>query len=215
MCKGILRLQFRVAHLGQVDLIACEGVDASLSIKPLITTCRRLTFRNVFLFAPDLPYQVQALVTVWVRVRWTYEEWNRFMVKELNNYLDDGYALNIHSDGYVLNPKAWTDEFLNYDYIGAPWWYNDGINVGNGGFSLRSKKYLSETAKFNLDRYAPEDHLMIRERGAILAERGVRFAPEALASRFSREGNGKFGRKWNGEFGFHGTGVTDTSNWKG
>ena len=30
-------------------------------------------------------------------------------------------AMLIHSDGYVINPSAWRDDFLDYDYIGAPW----------------------------------------------------------------------------------------------
>ena len=39
------------------------------------------------------------------------------------------------------------DDFLKYDYIGAPWpkTQNDNkLNVGNGGFSLRSRKHMIE-----------------------------------------------------------------------
>ena len=52
--------------------------------------------------------------------------------------------LIIQHDGFILNHKAWDNEFLNYDYIGAPvyWMGNKLIEVGNGGFSLRSKKLL-------------------------------------------------------------------------
>ena len=24
-------------------------------------------------------------------------------------------------DGHIVNPHLWTNEFLKYDYIGAPW----------------------------------------------------------------------------------------------
>ncbi|KAF4746198.1 hypothetical protein FOZ62_025133, partial [Perkinsus olseni] len=37
------------------------------------------------------------------------------------------------------------DDFLEYDYIGAPWKHRPlGLSVGNGGFSLRSRSLLME-----------------------------------------------------------------------
>jgi len=39
------------------------------------------------------------------------------------------------------------DDFIKYDYIGAPWPKNQNdnrLNVGNGGFSLRSRKHMIE-----------------------------------------------------------------------
>jgi hypothetical protein len=53
-----------------------------------------------------------------------------------------GHFLCINWDGFIVNPDAWRDEFLEYDYIGAPWpWFNH--MVGNGGFCLKSKQFLS------------------------------------------------------------------------
>ena len=60
----------------------------------------------------------------------------------MNNYFDTDYVLTFQSDGFILNPDAWTDEFFNYDYIGAPWGDNR-YAVGNGGFSFRSKKLMN------------------------------------------------------------------------
>ena len=43
----------------------------------------------------------------------------------------------------MLDGAAWRPEFLDYDYIGAVWPHVlDKYNVGNGGFSLRSKALL-------------------------------------------------------------------------
>jgi hypothetical protein len=70
------------------------------------------------------------------------------------------------------------------------------------------------TNEFDLDYYAPEDHRMIRERGHLLQERGVVFAPEIMASKFALEANDKWGRKWNGQFGFHNVNITDISGSK-
>jgi hypothetical protein len=44
-----------------------------------------------------------------------------------------------------VNPAAWDPEFLDWDYIGAKWfWAEAGKRVGNGGFSLRSYKLLEQ-----------------------------------------------------------------------
>lgn len=51
------------------------------------------------------------------------------MIKELNKYIETDYVLIVQYDGFILNPKAWMDEFLEYDYIGAPWWYTDNYNI--------------------------------------------------------------------------------------
>jgi hypothetical protein len=117
------------------------------------------------------------------------------------------------------------EEFLQYDYIGAPWWYNDECNVGNGGFSLRSKKLQTilqnDPIIFETDC---EDHNICRTYGNYLKSKGVKFAPEDVASTFSIEGDlhGKVsgrekynGDTWNGEFGFHGLHKTDISKWDG
>jgi hypothetical protein len=69
--------------------------------------------------------------------------------------------LLIHDNGFVVNPDSWKDEFLNYDYIGAPWPLpNDNfsyrdingnlIRQGNS-VSLRSKKLLDVPNKLNLE----------------------------------------------------------------
>src|ERR1700687_3454326 len=43
----------------------------------------------------------------------------------------------------LITPAAWREEFLGCDYIGAQWfWHDDAMRVGNGGFSLRSRKLL-------------------------------------------------------------------------
>ena len=50
-----------------------------------------------------------------------------------------------HTDVVPIGvPEAWTDDFFNYDYIGATW--DDGV-VGNGGFSWRSRKLYGACIK--------------------------------------------------------------------
>lgn len=104
------------------------------------------------------------------------------------------HVLYIQHDARLVNPDAWTDEFLQYDYIGAPWppgHITPEIVVGNGGFSLRSGK-LIETIQalgltLNTPPYDNEDVNICYNHRAILERHGIRFAPPALAARFSRE----------------------------
>jgi hypothetical protein len=159
------------------------------------------------------------------------EEYSHFVIYELDKYVDTPHVLLIQYDGFILNPQAWTDELLNYDYIGAPWlitdWFTDKFDfpvelqgkrvVGNGGFSLRSKKLLSLTAKFvkerKLNRFHPEDIAICVLYRKLLEEEGIKFAPLDLAGQFSFESEGPENYSWNGQFGFHGLKWTDISLW--
>ena len=70
-------------------------------------------------------------------------EYSRFVIKDLLRDIATDFVQIIQWDGYVINGPAWTNEFLDYDYIGARWWFRKhDRNVGNGGFSLRSRRLL-------------------------------------------------------------------------
>lgn len=115
------------------------------------------------------------------------EAYSEFIIKELWRYITTSHVLVIQNDGYVLDGSAWTDEFLDYDYIGAPWLYEDGRNVGNGGFSLRSKKLMQSIASISPEIYHPEDEVICRLYRNVLERHGAKFAPEELAHQFSFE----------------------------
>ncbi len=158
------------------------------------------------------------------------ESYSRFVLFELNKHVDTDYILLVQHDGFILNPKVWTDKFLKYDYIGAPWLVADwSVNnfdfprellgqevVGNGGFSLRSKKLLSLTAELGekkLTRFNPEDLAICIYHRELMEKNGIKFSPVELARQFSFEGGGKDNHIWNGQFGYHGLKWTDISKW--
>jgi len=85
----------------------------------------------------------------------TMEQYSLYFIREIWKCFDTEFCMTTHADGFIINPESWTDEFLNYDYIGAPWaFYGSRFRdkksqpgIGNGGFSLRSKKickYVSD-----------------------------------------------------------------------
>src|SRR5262249_8179811 len=61
----------------------------------------------------------------------SHEEYSKFVIKDLNKYVQTSHVLIMQHDGFVLNYRAWDERFLDYDYIGAPWCYTDGLSVGN------------------------------------------------------------------------------------
>ena len=129
------------------------------------------------------------------------EDYSRFIVKELNRYIKTSYVLVTQWDGYVLSGDAWSDDFLNYDYIGAPWLYVDGRNCGNGGFSLRSKRlqhFLSYES--SIEMVHPEDEITCRLYRPYLEKWDFRFAPDEVGDRFSYELREPICQT----FGFHG-----------
>ncbi len=108
----------------------------------------------------------------------------------------------VHGDGYVVNPKAWKDEFLDYDFIGAPWPLprddysyktpeGELIRVGNS-VSLRSKSLLKLPRDLHLEwrEYygnTNEDGYLCVHNRAKLTEAGIKFAPLEVAKYFSKE----------------------------
>lgn len=146
------------------------------------------------------------------------EEYDKFMMESLNDHVESDHVLIIQHDGHILNPNAWDDRYLEYDYIGAPWGHG-ALNgkVGNGGFSLRSKKLLQECANAEFSRsYGgienQEDVQIGHTHKAYFESKGIKFAPIDLAEKFSLEGNDGNDRTWTHQFGFHDLKQTDVSN---
>jgi Protein of unknown function (DUF5672) len=95
--------------------------------------------------------------------------YSQVMLSQLGQWITTSHLLCVQWDGFVLDAAQWSDVFLEYDYIGAPWYhFDDGMSVGNGGFSLRSSKLLAASATISADNGQLEDVLICRfsfERG--------------------------------------------------
>src|SRR3989344_4182729 len=158
------------------------------------------------------------------------EEYSEFIIKKLDEYVDTSYVLIIQYDGFILNPDAWSEKFLEYDYIGSPWlvrnyhinlgWPKELLGkylVGGGGFTLRSKKFISlcaELAKQNFfNKYHPEDAVLCVDNREYLESKSIKFAPVPLARQFCYEAEDTGRYSWEDQFGFHGLWYTDISKW--
>jgi hypothetical protein len=178
-------------RLPDVTLVGIDTRPERLQ-HPLAECTREIEFGHVCLIS-DAPIQ-------------SAKDYSRWVCTELYKHVSTSHMLLFQWDGYVKNPQAWTDTWLEFDYIGAPWWHADGMNVGNGGFSLRSRRLMQIVATDPaITEYHPEDVKICRRyRPYLEAEHGIRFAPEEVARRFSLEGYKQPSRTHSNEFGFHG-----------
>lgn len=132
-------------------------------------------------------------------------EYANIMLKGVNKHVSTDHALFVQWDGIANNRELWTNDFLQYDYIGAPWpWEPEGRNIGNGGFSLRSKRLLEACQDSEIalteKRGPAEDNIIGSDKREYLETAyGIKFAPTDLAKQFSYELG-----EYNRAFGFHG-----------
>lgn len=154
------------------------------------------------LFLTDIQLDVEGIEVIQIAPIHSKRQYSRFIIKELYKYFYTSHCLVVQWDGYILCGGSWEEEFLEYDYIGAPWLYHDGRSVGNGGFSLRSKKLqtILGTDDF-IEVSDPEDEVICRTYGNWLqATHGIKIATEDIAERFSYELRSPIYKT----FGFHG-----------
>lgn len=176
-----------------VDTFAHELVKLSID-----RTLACLEPKKILTFS-DRPIHNSA---TWIPIRpISRAEYNVFVTKTLWPFITTDHVLIVQYDGMAVNNAKWTDDYLNYDYIGAKW--VDNV-VGNGGFSLRSRRLYSQlqSTVIHVDTdIEAEDVLICRKYYNYLVDKGIKFAPYELADQFSHE-------NWPGfsdTFGFHGS----------
>ena len=128
------------------------------------------------------------------------DEYSIFMLRDLHRYFSTDFCLVIQWDGFIVNPLMWQSDFFKYDYVGSSWPHHPDTPVGNGGFSLRSKKLAMATAhpKFNCSH--PEDKsICIENKYFLETQLSIKFAPKEIADHFAVEWE-----TWRSTFGFHG-----------
>lgn len=190
-----------VRALPEVTLLAVSDVALSATARAMALSQRDLRFGEA-LFLSDrpppagTPAEWRPIPAIGSRF-----EYSRFMLRDLAAHLKTTHVLCVQWDGYVLDATRWDPAFLDYDYIGAPWpHFADDRRVGNGGFSLRSRRLVDACAALPISD-EPEDVAICRTHRRLMEERfGLRFAPEEVARRFAYERMVPSGS----EFGFHG-----------
>lgn len=187
--------------LPQVTLVAVTGVALSATVRALRLSMQQARFGHVLMLSDRRPADAKDIEWRPIASLTSRAAYSRFMLAELGDHIGTDFALVVQWDGYVRDGRAWRPAFLDYDYIGAPWpQHDDGATVGNGGFSLRSRRLLAATRGIDPGDAAEDVAICRVHRAALIAEHGIRFAPPALATAFSHERGDCPPRT----FGFHG-----------
>ena len=198
----------RVSYRLKLHTTTCIIADC-VNFKParrVLQHCINLCeFGDAKFFTHEIPNPPDPYVVTIPQIT-SKQAYSHFIIKELGKYITTDFVLVVQTDGFIINPEKWTNEFLDYDYIGAPWHpsqvqkgMNENHLVGNGGFSLRSRRlqvHLSQDPNIKLTH--PEDVIICQVYRDYLESKGFKFAPRQLANRFSCENY-----LWNNAFGHH------------
>jgi hypothetical protein len=189
--------------LPDVTLIALSSIEIWKTMAALEKSREKIDFGAVKLVShakpDDLPSGIAFEQCQPINSAISY---SAIVFNHLTEYVDTNYCLVIQYDSWVINPELWSDNWLEYDYIGAPWGYKEDayichdtgehVRVGNGGFSLRSKKILNAPWAYGLPLlqeqgwYNEDGNLCVYHRKKML-ELGVKYAPVEIAAKFSYE----------------------------
>jgi hypothetical protein len=195
-------------QLNNVTIIGLAGgLDPNNYLKALKYSMRKIDFKEAKIIASTKPDDLPDNIQFCQIEPLTHDTVSPWMLYELYKYVDTDYCLTVHDDGFVINPHLWTNEFLNYDYIGAPWKNYGQINrVGNGGFSLRSKKLINLCRNFSYS-HGHEDGIICINHKKWLESQNCKFAPVEIAMKFSLESKiPECDFNLDNCFGFHGRG---------
>lgn len=198
-------------NLPDVTLICVSSVNLKETYLAFEKSVEKINFGSVKLVTherpKDLPDFIEYSPCYLID---SIDVYSYYCIYNLSNHVDTSHCLVIQADGYVANPEKWQDEWLQYDYIGSPWEYSDTAyidpfgnhqRVGNGGFSLRSKKLLDVPKQayiewdvnkgdfykhMNANNFAEDGNICVHNRH-IYEECGCKFAPLEVAVYFSQE----------------------------
>lgn len=185
-----------------IDLVAVACTKVSETIESMRKSQAQFNFTRSILFTHE-DIEVSGIEVIKID-NLGYKEYNEFVAMKLWQFIGSDYVLLVQNDSWITDASQWTNEFLKYDFIGAGWPIpndnttyrtSDGelVRVGNGGFSLRSRKLLRAPTILGLEfsdmgtGFPHEDGWLCVHKRRELENAGIRFAPLEVAVKFSRE----------------------------
>lgn len=139
-----------------------------------------------------------------------YMMYSIFIMHSLYSFIETDYCLMVQDDGWVLNGDNFKPEYYDYDYIGGAChaamvgnelllqgsWHDKFPRtiVQNGGFSLRSKRFLEAPNKLGIVHNHAKDINLWNEdvqlsciKRHLFTQHGIKYAPEKTIRDFSLE----------------------------
>ena len=174
--------------LDNVSLICIDCYSYGKAVSAIQKSLQQIQFEKV-LFLTDIKIDLEGIEAVQIPSIRSKREYSEFVIKKLANYIPTDYFCLIQADGYIIDGNQWDDRYFDYDYIGAPWLYDNDRQVGNGGSSFRTKRLHEILANDEtISVLHPEDQSICIVYKFYLEERyGIKFAPVELAEKYSYE----------------------------
>lgn len=199
--------------LKEVTLVCFDTRSTDAAIESMNLSMNQIHFSKSILFTKRLLYSdtlMNKANKLGIKIEFVDEinsitEYSYFILVHLERYIKTKFCLVTQWDGWVIDSYKWNINFLNFDYIGAIWPDYSENQIGNGGFSLRSKNFLQSTKDFVLNQsHLPEpliedDFICRKMRSSFESKYKIKFPSIELANKFSVEGNGLP----TDSFGFH------------
>jgi len=206
-------------YLKDVTLLAYTSHEVEGTVASLQECQKDIKFAEVKLLSHEKPNNLPSNITYEYAPEINdINDFNHYMFLELGKHVSTSHMLYVQAHAWILHPELWNDDWLQYDYCGSPWRIvenayiaNNGkrARVGNGGFSLRSKKLLDLPKNMNWE--LRQEQSWYNEDGNVccywrkeMLENGIKYAPIEVASIFSYENPMKENNYGNIKtFGFH------------
>lgn len=203
----------------EICAVCVDTRDVNLAMVAM-ERMRAAGFTNILFFTNqegiyNVNHNKEQIKTIIIPQLRSIEDYSKFVITRLPEYLQVKYFIIFQWDGFCLDPTLWWDGFLEYDYIGAPWLephrHGKG-SVGNGGFSLRSKNLADALIKTRENEInLPEDAYIALQADILSLDHGLKIAPLEIAKHFSVEhqtysSDSEYAQDIpkTGTFGFHG-----------
>lgn len=196
-------------QLPSVTLICIDCVNAQRAIAVLEKCQEHFDFGAVK-FLTSIPCDYKYAIKI--KPLNSLIAYSIFMLTKLHEYIETEMLLLVQRDGFIINPSAWDDNFLKYDYI-SPLFVQYPL-TGSGGFSLRSKRLMEETARLTPQWDWTQKQADIIQQTQNYYEDGViclsgkyskfNIAPPEEAAKFAQGGNPDPRYYQPYPFGFHG-----------
>ena len=184
--------------------------DGTSAVPALVKSVEQLPGSRGLLISPRRPANLPKHIRHKSCQKMSYQQYSLFVMYCLHMYIKTPHCLIVQDDGWVINGKNFVPEYYEYDYIGAPthagfkddslytsftWQSLDKpLVVQNGGFSLRSRRFLRCLAKrglmyafFPMQPLNNEDVQLCTFLRSKLEKMGMKFAPLDVALQFSME----------------------------
>ncbi|MDR5854897.1 DUF5672 family protein [Caballeronia sp. LZ062] len=152
----------------KITLVSVTGMpDATRAVYALTLSLRQMPGARAVLCSPHAPASLPPGIEHRKIAPLNYQEYSWFMMYALWRVVETEFALIVQDDGWVLDTANWSDDFLDYDYVGptahvgridtkdGTRWvtrYTWSAELGkpgqtvmpviNGGFCLRSRRMM-------------------------------------------------------------------------